>query len=101
MTSEVSSRRHATYSIRYDLPSAGLVSLKVFDVLGREVRTLVNEKLQSGSHERTFDARLIGGQASGLTSGVYFYKINARQIPMSRDGQAGNFSASKKLLILR
>ncbi|MEK7251079.1 MAG: T9SS type A sorting domain-containing protein [Bacteroidota bacterium] len=59
-----------TTTIRYDLPSAGLVSLEVFDILGREVRTLVNEKLQAGSYERTFDA-------SGLASGVYFYRLNA------------------------
>jgi acetyl esterase/lipase len=64
--------------------SAGsLVSLKVFDVLGREVATLVNENLRAGTYEKTFDA-------SGLASGVYFYNL-----------KAGNFSASKKLLIMK
>jgi photosystem II stability/assembly factor-like uncharacterized protein len=69
--------------IGFRVPGSGLVSLKVFDVLGREVRTLVNEKLETGSYETTFDAR-------GLASGVYYYRI-----------QAGNFVETKKLLLLR
>jgi len=44
------------------------VSLKVYDVLGREVATLVNERLEAGEHERTLDAK-------GLSSGVYFYRL--------------------------
>jgi len=60
-----------------------LVTLKVFDVLGREVRTLVNENLQTGSYETTFDAR-------GLASGVYFYRL-----------QTGAFVQTRKLLLLK
>jgi len=60
-----------------------LVTLKVFDVLGREVRTLVNENLQPGSYETTFDAR-------GLASGVYFYRM-----------KAGAFVQTRKLLLLK
>ena len=59
------------------------VTLKVYDVLGREVRTLVNEELQSGSHRRTFDA-------SGLASGVYFYRLNS-----------GSFSEMKKMVLTK
>jgi hypothetical protein len=59
------------------------VSLKVFDVLGKEVATLVNEKLNAGSYEARFDA-------SGLASGVYLYKL-----------QAGSFSSTKKMLLVR
>ena len=59
------------------------MSLKVFDLLGREVRTLVNENLQAGSYERTFDAE-------GLASGVYFFRL-----------QAGEFVQSRKLLVVR
>lgn len=56
--------------IRFQVMDFGLVTLKVFDVLGREVATLVNERLEPGRHERVFDA-------SGLTSGVYFYRLQA------------------------
>jgi uncharacterized protein YkwD len=57
--------------------------LKVFDVLGREVATLVNENLSAGSYETTFDA-------TGLTSGVYFYRL-----------KAGELTQTKRLLLLR
>ncbi|MFA7360062.1 MAG: T9SS type A sorting domain-containing protein [Candidatus Kapaibacterium sp.] len=54
--------------IRFSLPSVSQISLKVYDVMGREVQSLVNEKLQAGTYETTFDG-------SGLNSGVYFYKL--------------------------
>ena len=69
--------------IKFQIPSSNDVSLKVYDVLGREVRTLVNENLQAGSYETTFDA-------SGLASGVYFYQLHA-----------GEFTQTKRLLLLR
>ena len=56
--------------IKFDIKETGFVKLKVFDVLGMEVETLVNEKLSAGSYETTFDG-------SKLSSGVYFYKIDA------------------------
>ena len=59
------------------------VTLKVYNVLGREVQTLVNENLHAGSYEITFDA-------SGLASGVYFYRL-----------QVGEFTQTKRLLLLR
>ena len=59
------------------------VTLKVFDVLGREVATLVNENLQAGSYEATFDAK-------GLSSGVYYYRL-----------QAESFSQTKKMSLLK
>jgi hypothetical protein len=55
----------------------GLVTLKVYDVLGREVSTLVNEKLKPGSYEVTFDA-------GGLASGVYVYKLTAGDVSLHR-----------------
>jgi hypothetical protein len=61
----------------------GLVSLKVYDLLGREVATLVNEVKQPGSYEVTWDA-------SGFASGVYFYRLHA-----------GTFVQTKKLMLLR
>ena len=69
--------------IGFQVTGYGYVSLKVYDVLGREVRTLVNENLQAGSYETTFDA-------SGLASGVYFYQLHA-----------GEFTQTKRLLLLR
>jgi len=59
------------------------VRLMVYDVLGREVTTLVNTKQSAGSYEVEFDA-------SKLTSGVYFYKL-----------QSGSFTETKKMLLIK
>ena len=59
------------------------MSLKVFDELGREVKTLVNESLRPGSYETMFDA-------DGLGSGVYFYRL-----------EAGRFVDTKKLVLMK
>ena len=72
-----------TTTIRYQLPKVSRVVLKVYDVIGREVATLVNEKQNPGYHEATFNA-------SKLSSGVYFYRITA-----------GTFNASKKLVLVK
>ncbi len=82
-----------TTNIKYSLPFAGHVSLKVYDVVGREVATLVNEEIQPGSHVVTFSAK--SGSASdedakNLSSGAYFYTLHWR-----------NFSQTKKLQILK
>lgn len=70
-------------TINYELPHASQVSLTVYDMLGREVSVLVNERREAGVHEVKFDG-------SGLASGVYFYRI-----------QAGSFVQTKKLLLLK
>ncbi|MDQ3022710.1 MAG: SBBP repeat-containing protein [Bacteroidota bacterium] len=54
--------------IKFQIKESGIVTLSVFDMLGKEVATIVNEKLKAGSYEETFDG-------TGLTSGVYFYKL--------------------------
>jgi photosystem II stability/assembly factor-like uncharacterized protein len=82
-----------TTTIKYSLPSDGFVKLSVFNALGEEVSTLVNEFKSAGSYEINFSA--IGGSASGgdahtLPSGIYFYKI-----------QAGDFIETKKMLLLK
>ncbi|MFA7360034.1 MAG: T9SS type A sorting domain-containing protein [Candidatus Kapaibacterium sp.] len=59
------------------------VSLKVYDVMGREVQTLVNERLEPGTYETTFDG-------SKLTSGVYFYQM-----------KAGDFRVTKSMLLIK
>ena len=79
--------------INYSIPQAGLVSLKVFDVLGKEVTTLVNEEKPAGTYEVNFSAK--GGSASGgnaysLSSGIYFYKL-----------QAGSFISTKKMILIK
>ncbi len=69
--------------IKYQLPIDGFVTLKVYDVLGSEIKTLVNEFKNSGYYEVEFNA-------SNIPSGVYFYKI-----------QTENFSAVKKMILAR
>lgn len=76
-------------TMSYQLPTQSLVTLKVFDVLGREVATLVNGVKQPGTYTVRFDG-------SGLASGVYFYRINARQA----DGGA-LFTSFRKMLMLK
>ena len=63
--------------VSYQLPVASSVKLDVYDVLGREVAVLVNERKAAGTHEVTFD----GG---GLSSGVYFYRLQARSFSQVR-----------------
>jgi hypothetical protein len=70
-------------SIKYAISSRQFVSLKIYDVLGNEVATLVNEEKSAGSYEITFDA-------SQLSSGIYFYKL-----------QAGGFIETKKLTLMK
>jgi len=70
-------------TITYQLPIRGHVMLKVYDVLGREVRTLVNEMQEPGFKSLLFNA-------TGLASGVYFYRL-----------EVGTFSTFKKFLLLR
>ncbi len=71
--------------ISYQLPVAGHISLIVYDVLGREVATLVNEFQQAGIHNSTFTIH-----NSVLPSGVYFYRITA-----------GDFVQTKKMILLK
>lgn len=72
-----------TTKIRWQSPSAGYQTLKVYDVLGNEVITLVEEYRNAGTYEIDFDA-------SKLSSGVYFYQY-----------KAGDFSSTKKMVILK
>ena len=84
--------------IRYEVPRSALVKLSVYDMLGHEVSVLVNEPKDAGVH-------VVGFDASGLSSGVYFYRLEAStlslQAPME-SGRADNFFVqTKKLLLLR
>jgi uncharacterized delta-60 repeat protein len=70
-------------NIRFAIPVAGFVKLSLFDMLGREVETLVNGNLTAGTYNTAWNA-------SNHSSGVYFYKI-----------QAGNFSEIKKMILVK
>jgi len=71
--------------IRYAISSTQFVTLKVYDLLGREIATLVNEEKTAGSYNVEF-----GMQNLELSSGIYFYKL-----------QAGNFVETKKMILLK
>ena len=78
--------------ISYDLPEASVVTLRVVNILGQEVASLlVNQSENAGTHHVRFEA-------GGLASGVYFYQIHATS---SSAGAAGAFSDAKKLLLVR
>jgi hypothetical protein len=66
----------------FSLPQSGFTSLKLFNILGEEVATIISEELRSGLHEKDWDA-------SGYPSGIYFYRLHS-----------GNFNATKKLILL-
>ena len=74
--------------IRYSIPTSEFVTLKVYDVLGNEVATLVNEEKPAGSYEVEFSV----GQASSpdIASGIYFYKL-----------QVGTFVETKKMILMK
>ncbi|MGA8265599.1 MAG: T9SS type A sorting domain-containing protein, partial [Ignavibacteriaceae bacterium] len=70
-------------TIKYSLPKEGVVTLKVYNVLGKEVKTLVNEFENAGAYNVSFNA-------SDLPSGIYFYRFIS-----------GNFTQVKKLVLLK
>ena len=73
-----------TTTISFDLPSRSLVSLKIFDILGRKVATIINSQvLSAGDYSKQWNA-------SDFSSGIYFYQL-----------KAGTFTQTKKLILLR
>jgi hypothetical protein len=70
-------------TFRYSLPSSEFVTVRIYNLLGQEVETLVSEQQQSGEYTLRYDA-------SRLTSGVYFYQL-----------RAGNFTEVRKMLLLK
>ena len=70
-------------NIRFNLNESGFVILKIYNLLGQEVKTLVNKELSAGLHNISFDA-------SGLQSGTYIYRI-----------QSKNFTATKKMVLIK
>jgi hypothetical protein len=79
-------------TIRFDIPAgaAGRAVLRVYDVLGRELATLLDEEAKPGAHDVTWDA-------AGVASGVYFYRLH-----VSADGSgAGGFVATRKMILMQ
>ncbi len=72
-----------TTRIIYSIPVTGLVKLRIFDILGKEVMTLVNELKTAGDYGIDLDGR-------NLSSGIYFYKL-----------EAGDFSSTKKMMLVK
>ena len=70
-------------TIKYEIPGLSFVTLKIYDVLGSEITTLVNEEKSIGTHTIEFDA-------SNLPSGIYFYQL-----------QTPNFTQTKKMILLK
>lgn len=70
-------------NIKFTLPTGGLVKLVIFDIMGREVATVINKDMNAGSYTADFDASM-------LSSGVYFYKITS-----------GSFTDTKKMMLVK
>jgi hypothetical protein len=70
-------------TIRYTLPASDIVSIKVFNALGNEIKILLNEEKQAGSYD-------VEWNADGYSSGIYFYSL-----------AAGNFRETKKMILLK
>jgi len=74
---------NAQTTIQYSLPVVSNVTIDIYDILGRKVETLIDKKRQAGYHQAVWNAR-------DISSGMYFYKI-----------QAGEFSQTKKMVLLK
>jgi hypothetical protein len=72
-----------TTTISFVLPSRSFVSLKMFDMLGREVETIISGEMLAGSYSKQWNA-------ANVSSGIYFYRL-----------QAGSFTETKKLILLK
>ena len=70
-------------TLKYSVPQASNVIIKVFDILGNKIETLVNEEKPAGSYEVEFDA-------VELPSGIYFYRL-----------QSGSFVETKKMVLMK
>jgi hypothetical protein len=69
--------------IKFSVPQLSQIQIKVYDMLGKEIETLVNEEKAAGSYEMAW-------YADGLPSGVYFYRL-----------QAGDFVETKKMILMK
>ena len=82
-------------SIRFDVPSSSFVKITVYNILGKEIATLINEKLRAGTYEVEWPAPT--GDASNYPSGVYFYRI----VVHSDKLKTGEFSDIKRMVLVK
>ncbi len=76
--------------IRYLLPESGLVKLVVYNILGQQIQTLVNENKSAGTYEITWNA-------SNLPSGIYIYRLSVGSL----SGQTGSYVVAKKMILMK
>jgi enterochelin esterase family protein len=82
-------------TIEYILPHSGLVTLKIYNILGEQVATLVSENLAAGSYTYRWETR-------GLPSGVYFYRLwVSPKGQATPSGEAGSFEKTRRMLLIR
>jgi len=74
-------------NIKFDIPQSGFVTLKIYNAIGEEVRTLANQNLATGTYKIDFDA-------SALPSGVYFYRLNI-------EGANNSWTETKKMMLVK
>jgi hypothetical protein len=72
-----------TTTIIYEIPEKSIVTLKVYDILGNEITTLLNEEKQPGSYK-------VNWNANSISSGIYFYTLSA-----------GNYFSTKKMVLIK
>jgi uncharacterized protein YdeI (BOF family) len=77
-------------TIKFGVPEASNVTLKIYDIVGREVATLVNDQVAAGYHDVSWDA-------SAMASGVYLYRITATSVR----GQKQSFTQGRKLVLMK
>jgi hypothetical protein len=83
-----------TTTLHYELPEDALVNITIYDILGREVRTLVNQTQDAAHRSVIWDAT--NDYSKPVSAGIYLYQIQARQI---NSGQAGEFVQTKKMVL--
>jgi hypothetical protein len=85
-------------TIDFSLPSDGFVELKIYDILGREIASLVNELLNKGEYKYVYDA-------GSLSSGIYFYQLVIKQSEgdpsPERSGSGRGFTETKKMVLIK
>jgi hypothetical protein len=78
-----------TTTLRYGLPFESEVKIEMYDITGQRVTSLMNESQKAGYYELSF-------KIDGLSSGIYFYVIDAKEI-----GGTGNFRKVKKMILMK
>ena len=86
-----------TTHFKFSIPKTSFVSLKIFDILGKEIATLVDEIKPAGIYILEFNAGNLPGGKAGLASGVYFCRMQTYPV----NGGAANFLDTKKIILIK